>query len=624
MGGRLNRWMIFLQQFNYTIEYRPGKKHANADALSRRPRQSDHPGGIGDEGAGGVGGYDEASDDHDASGVGGNGVGGLLYPLENSGGAGGSGSVGGCGEGGKGSGAGGDTVCTIDQLFNSKPIDIKTAQANDAKLKPLLDALADGDVIPSTHPGLKMCFIKDSLLCREFKGVHNTHIQVILPSSLVPTVLRQLHNNGGHLGVHKTLEKVKERYYWPGYEQDVKTWTRECEQCQQRNPPQPQPQAPLGTIKATKPFEKVSWDIMGPLPPSESGNKYILVVTDLFTKWVEAFPIHDTTSSTLATVLVDQFITRYGVPVVLHSDQGANLCSEVIKAICKLLGMDKTRTSAYHPQGNGQVERFNRTLEAMLAKNVKDNQRDWDQWLQKVLFAYRTSLHETTGFTPFHLVFGRTPNLPVDIMLGRIEGEVIQGYPLYVQGLHSKLKSAFEQTRKKITTSHERRKELYDKGSQGVEFKVGDRVWLYTPAIKAGKTRKLSSLWRGPYTILDRTSSVNYRIQLIGSSTSLNVHRNRLKPCFGEPKQKMTKKPTRLSADPSGHSGPTTSACGNRSYRDVLVGDTSPGGEYTSLASIGGYTSSASIVQPQFQHPPSTRPVRERRPPDRYGSWVSH
>ena len=137
----------------------------------------------------------------------------------------------------------------------------------------------------------------------------------------------------------------------------------------------------------------------------------------------------------------------------------------------------------------------------MLAKNVKDNQRDWDLWLQKVLFAYRTSLHETTGFTPFHLVFGRTPNLPVDVMLGRIEGEVIQGYPLYVQGLHSKLKSAFEQTRKKITTSHEHRKELYDKGSQGVEFKVGDRVWLYNPTIKVGKTRKLSSLWRGPYTI---------------------------------------------------------------------------------------------------------------------------
>ena len=135
------------------------------------------------------------------------------------------------------------------------------------------------------------------------------------------------------------------------------------------------------------------------------------------------------------------------------------------------------------------------------------------------------------------------------------------------------------------------------------------------PRHQSGKDEEVIVIVEGAYTILDRTSSVNYRIQLIDSSTSLNVHRNRLKPCFGEPKQKMTKKPTGPSADPSGHSGPTTSACGNQSYRDVLVGDTSPGEECTS---------SASIVQPQFQDPPSTRPVHERHPPDRYGSWVSH
>ena len=293
--------------------------------------------------------------------MGGNGVGGLLYLLENSGGAGGSGGVGGYGEGGKGSGAGGDTVCTIDQLFNSEPINIKTAQANDAKLKPLLDALANGNVIPSTHPGLKICFIKDSLLCREFKGVHNTHIQVILPSSLYSTYCFAI--TARQWWESRCLQTPREGEGTVLLTRVRAGWTRECEQCQQRNPLQPQPQAPLGTIKSctstsTKPFEKVSWDIMEPLPPSESGNKYILVVTDLFTKWVEAFPIHDTTSSTLATMLVDQFISRYSVPVVLHSDQGANLCSEVIKTICKLLGMGQTRTSAYHPQGNGQVERL--------------------------------------------------------------------------------------------------------------------------------------------------------------------------------------------------------------------------------------------------------------------------
>lgn len=145
---------------------------------------------------------------------------------------------------------------------------------------------------------------------------------------------------------------------------------RKCKQCQKRNPPEPQPNAPLGTISATYPFEKVSWDIMGPLPTSKSGNNYILVVTDLFTKWVEAFPLREMSSITLATVLVDHVIYRFGVPVVLHSDQGGNLCSEVMKSVCRLLGMEKTRTSAYHPQGNGQVARFNQTVEAILAKTV--------------------------------------------------------------------------------------------------------------------------------------------------------------------------------------------------------------------------------------------------------------
>ena len=152
---------------------------------------------------------------------------------------------------------------------------------------------------------------------------------------------------------------------------------------------------------------------------------------------MEAFAIRDTTSTTLATVLVDEVISRYGVPACIHSDQGANICSEVIQTMCKLLGMGRTRTSAYHPQGNGQVERFNRTVEAMLAKSVKENQRNWDACLPKVLFAYCTAVHEATGFTPFHLMFGWTPKLPVDVMLGRVEGKESGGYPQYVQQLHS-------------------------------------------------------------------------------------------------------------------------------------------------------------------------------------------
>ena len=160
---------------------------------------------------------------------------------------------------------------------------------------------------------------------------------------------------------------------------------------------------------------------MGPLPPSVRGNRYILVITNLFTKWVEAFPLKETSSETLARVLLNEVICRFGTPEVLHSDQGKNLWSNLIQSLCDLLGIQRTNTTAYHPHGNGQTERFNCTLEAMLAKVLQDDSTHWDDHIPQVLFAYRTAVHTSTRFTPFSLLFGRTPNLPVDVMLGKLD-----------------------------------------------------------------------------------------------------------------------------------------------------------------------------------------------------------
>ena len=208
---------------------------------------------------------------------------------------------------------------------------------------------------------------------------------------------------------------------------NVKNAIQQCDRCQKRNNPVPKPHIPIGTIKSNYPFEKLSWDIMGHLSTSSGGNKYILVVTDLFTKWVEAFPLAQTDSVTLAKVLVNEIVCHYGVPRYLHSDQGANLVSDVIKSLCVTLGINRTQTT----EGNGQLECFNQTLEAMLAKVVAGHQRDWDEHIQNVLFAYRTAIHDSTGYTPFLVMFGRSPTLPVDVMLG--QGERKRELPNYVQ-----------------------------------------------------------------------------------------------------------------------------------------------------------------------------------------------
>lgn len=161
-------------------------------------------------------------------------------------------------------------------------------------------------------------------------------------------------------------------------------------------------------LTSNYPFEKVSWDVMGPLPVTSNGNKYIVVITDLFSKWVEAFPIQSTDTKTLATLLVNEVICRYRTPLYLHCGQGTNFTSNLKAAVCKLLSIELTHTSSYHPQGNGQVECFNQTSEATLAKMVSDHQRDWDSHLPRVLFAYQTTVHEIPGFTPFHIIFGHS------------------------------------------------------------------------------------------------------------------------------------------------------------------------------------------------------------------------
>ena len=128
---------------------------------------------------------------------------------------------------------------------------------------------------PKVPPGLRRCFLDDRVLCQHYKesATGTIHTQYDIPKALQATVLRETHKLG-HLRIKKTLEAVKTRFYWPGYEADVEKWIKCCDQCQKRNPPQPSVPAPLGTIQATRPFERISWDIMGPLPVTPCGNQY--------------------------------------------------------------------------------------------------------------------------------------------------------------------------------------------------------------------------------------------------------------------------------------------------------------------------------------------------------------
>jgi transposase InsO family protein len=170
-----------------------------------------------------------------------------------------------------------------------------------------------------------------------------------------------MHNNilAGHLGEKKTKDKVLQRFYWCGIREDVKLWVQQCDTCAKIKGPVKHVRAPLGEMTTGAPWDRLSTDILGPFPESFKGNKYIMVVTDHFSKWVEIFAIPNQTAITCADILLNEVIDRYGCPYDIHSDQGRNYVSQIFMELCQLLEIRKTRTTPYHASGNGQAERFN-------------------------------------------------------------------------------------------------------------------------------------------------------------------------------------------------------------------------------------------------------------------------
>ena len=257
---------------------------------------------------------------------------------------------------------------------------------------------------------------------------------------------------------------MRERFYWPGHTTDVQQWCKTCPECAARKTPAPKRHAPLQNVKTGYPMQIVAADILGPLPESDNGNSYILLVFDYFTRWAKAYAIPNQEAPTVATKLVDEMFCRFSIPEQFHTDQGRQFESEVVKEVSKLLNIHKTRTTPYHPQSDGLVERLNRTILNMLATTVKDHPLEWETHIRKLCMAYNTSVHPTTGYTPFFLMFGRQARIPLDITYTTPAEEAPSPSHCATQ-LKDSLVHAYKCVRNRMGTELGRQKELYDKKS---------------------------------------------------------------------------------------------------------------------------------------------------------------
>ncbi|GFW23043.1 retrovirus-related Pol polyprotein from transposon 412 [Trichonephila clavipes] len=253
---------------------------------------------------------------------------------------------------------------------------------------------------------------------------------------------------------------------------DVEKCCRICDPCAARKGPRKRTRGRLQLYNVGAPFERIAFDILCPLPRSSYGNNNILVVMDYFTMWPEAYPIPDQEASTVVEVLVQHWISRSGVPLQLYCDQGRNFDSAVFKRLCETLAIDKTQTTVLHPQSDGMVERFNRTILNSLSLLVSSNQQDWDKKLPLFLLVYRSALHKTTGYSPSQMLFGRD-------LLFRRPPDAPLAHEEYIEKLPARMEEMHHLARERIGMASEKMKTRYDARAIGQDFHKGDKVWLW-------------------------------------------------------------------------------------------------------------------------------------------------
>ena len=271
--------------------------------------------------------------------------------------------------------------------------------------------------------------------------------QLVVPKLFRERALSGCHDDVGHQGILRTLSLLRERFYWPGMQEEATQYVMRCSRCLRRKTP---PQvAPLQPILVTQPLELVHMDYLS-LEPSKGNIENVLVITDHFTRYALAYPSKTQTAQATARILWDNFICHYGFPEKFISDQGRNFESDLIKELCKIAGVKKVHTTPYHPQGNGQCERFNSTLCNMLGTLSDEEKSDWKSHLGCMTHAYNCTKHASTTYSPYYLMFGRHPRLPIDIEFGLHKPNCgdNSSKSRYIQKLRRRLNYAFQKASK--------------------------------------------------------------------------------------------------------------------------------------------------------------------------------
>jgi transposase InsO family protein len=421
---------------------------------------------------------------------------------------------------------------------------IATLQINDPDIAPIYTAFKNSPHAPDNSQYLTcsettkayltqwpLLQMVNDVLYRQWIDGHRKvkWLQCVIPRCLINKVLSDAHGGmtDGHFAARKTLQQVNRRSYWLTWRSDTQRFCRQCVDCNKYHRGHAPRHGEMQQMNVGAPMERLGIDLCGPFPTS-NGNRYILTSICYFTEWAEAVPIPNKEAHTVARALVEHVYTRFGTPLQQLSDQGREFDNNLMHEICRLLHVDKVRTTSYRPNTNGQVERLHRSINAMIGKMIGENQKTWTEILPLVMSAYRAAIHSATGYSANYLTLGREVNTPLDLWLQAPNAEQLNADD-YVDALTERMRYAADIVRQNLQMQACTNKRYYDVKVRQQRFLRGDWVYYFVPRRRPGKCIKWQKLYDGPFLVIDVVGPVNCIIQRSPKAQPIVTHVDKLK-----------------------------------------------------------------------------------------------
>ena len=404
------------------------------------------------------------------------------------------------------------TTDTVTVMQRQGPSAVATMYERIKSHRPLSTSeltLAEPELKKLSEYYSRMSINQEQLLIIERSHNNRRLTAVVCPPQIRESVIWDVHKQD-HAGISRTTSRIKLKWFWPGMTNQVRRSIKTCEVCQLAKHSNPQRRSTNRHLTAGRPWQWVAVDLVGPLPETPRQNKWILVLTDHFTRWQDAIPIPDGTTPVVAQALDSRIFSYFGIPEQLHTDQGSQFDSALMHELCQIWGINKTRTTPYHPQGNGMVERQNRTLgDSLRALLLGADQEGWDLLLPHLMRTFRATPHSRTSDTPNYLMMGREIRVP-DTLQYDITDTSMQPVEEYARDLQNRMSEAHRLLRQHNITLRS------DNLDEGPLYNNGDTVYLTNHRQRRGQSRKLASKFLGPYRVIKSFPNHTYEIERNG------------------------------------------------------------------------------------------------------------